>query len=74
VADLAGRGLVEEVPGRTTGEYRAQVTRSVPAAAPDFSTASDLFERAWYGAADTGPEDAERLRQLSDRVLTGASR
>ena len=74
VADLAGRGLVDEVPGRTTGEYRAQVNGSVPAVAADFSTASDLFERAWYGAAETGPDDAERIRQLTDRVLTGASR
>lgn len=72
VADLAARGLVEEVPGRTAGEYRRQVDRNVPGAAPDFSGATELFEAAWYGGRASGPEEATRFRQLADRVLTGA--
>jgi Domain of unknown function (DUF4129) len=69
VADLAARGLVEEVPGRTAGEYRRDVGLGVPAAATDFAGATELFEVAWYGHADTGPGEAAHLRDLSDRVL-----
>ena len=69
VADLAARGLVEEVPGRTAGEYRREVGRALPAAASDFAGATELFEVAWYGRADTGPQEAAHLRDLSDRVL-----
>jgi hypothetical protein len=72
VADLAARGLVEEVPGRTAGEYRRQVGHNVPTAAPEFSGATDLFEAAWYGGRDTGPDESARFRDLADRVLTGA--
>jgi hypothetical protein len=69
VADLASRGLVEEVPGRTAGEYRREVGRALPEAATDFTGATELFEVAWYGRARTGAGDAAHLRDLSDRVL-----
>jgi hypothetical protein len=72
VADLAARGLVEEVPGRTAGEYRREVGRALPAAAGDFAGATELFEVAWYGPAGTGPQEAAHLRDLSDRVLQRA--
>jgi uncharacterized protein DUF4129 len=72
VADLAARGLVEEVPGRTAGEYRREVGRSLPDAAADFAGATELFEVAWYGRADTGSGEAARLRDLSTRVLRRA--
>ena len=35
---LASRGLVNEVPGRTTGEYRVEVDTSVPTASSAFSS------------------------------------
>ena len=73
VADLASRGVVEEIPGRTSGEYRGLVASTRPAAAGDFSSASDVFDRAWYGGIPAGPDDAARLRSLEDRVLTGTS-
>jgi uncharacterized protein DUF4129 len=72
VADLAARGLVEEVPGRTAGEYRREVGRSLPDAAADFAGATELFEVAWYGRTDTGSREAARLRDLSTRVLQRA--
>jgi hypothetical protein len=72
VADLASRGLVEEVPGRTAGEYRREVGRSLPAAATEFAGATELFEVAWYGRAGTGAREAAHLRDLSDRVLQRA--
>ena len=69
VADLAARGLVEEVPGRTAGEYRRQVGRALPEAATDFAGATELFEVAWYGRSSTGARDAAHLRDMADRVL-----
>jgi Domain of unknown function (DUF4129) len=69
VADLAARGLVEEVPGRTAGEYRREVGRALPEAATDFAGATELFEVAWYGPSGTGAGDAAHLRDLSERVL-----
>jgi len=72
VADLATRGLVEEVPGRTAGEYRREVGRALPEAATDFAGATELFEVAWYGRSGTGAGEAARLRDLSERVLRRA--
>jgi Domain of unknown function (DUF4129) len=73
VADLAARGLVEEVPGRTTGEYRRQVDTAVPDVASAFDGATSLFEGAWYGGRATGADEAARFRELEARVLAGVS-
>ena len=72
VAELARRGLVEEIPGRTTGEYRAELRASLPVAASPFAGATDLFEVAVYGHADVGPAEAAQLQSLADRVLVDA--
>ena len=74
VADLAGRGLVEEVPGRTAGEYRVEIGDHLPGAAPDFGGATELFERAWYGNRPTGEGEAVRFRRLEEQVLAEAGR
>jgi Domain of unknown function (DUF4129) len=71
VADLAARGLVDEIPGRTAGEYRGEVRRNVPTVAAAFADATELFELAWYARWPTSPDDAARLRTLSEQVLTG---
>jgi hypothetical protein len=72
VADLAARGLVEELPGRTAGEYRGAVRRSVPALADDFAGVTELFERAWYGNHPTGQDAARQVASLAARVLERA--
>lgn len=74
VADLAARGLVEEVPGRTTGEYRSHVGRAVPGAARSFAGATVLFEVAWYAADEIGPDDVAEERRLGAEVLVEAAR
>lgn len=74
VAELAERGLVEEVAGRTAGEYRAEVAGAAPAVASSFAGATELFERAWYGEAPTGQDEALRFRGLADDVLSGVGR
>ena len=72
VADLASHGLVDEIPGRTAGEYRAEVSETVPGVASEFAGATELFERAWYGNRPMGADDAAQFRDLEQRVLTGA--
>ena len=72
LGELAARELVEEVPGRTAGEYRSEVARNLPAASSDFAGATELFERAWYGNVDSGAEEAERFARLAERVLSGS--
>jgi hypothetical protein len=64
--------VVEEVPGRTSGEYRGEVGRNLPTSADAFAGATELFERAWYGRRPTGADDAARFRDLARRVLEGA--
>jgi hypothetical protein len=72
VATLGARGLVDEVPGTTAGEYRAQVGRNVPVVAGDFAGATELFELAWYGNRPTGPDQARMFGELADRVAAGS--
>ena len=74
VAELAGNGLLDDLPGKTTGEERADISIAAPAASPSFSEATELFDDVWYGDAPTGPDDAARFRSLSDRVLAEAER
>jgi hypothetical protein len=70
VAELAGRGLVEEIPGRTSGEYRQDMAAVVPAAGKAFDGATDLFEQAWYGDRPIGRDDQAAFDDLARRVLT----
>jgi hypothetical protein len=72
VADLAGRGVLNEIPGRTAGEYRTELGDALPAASPQFAGATELFEGAWYGHRPTGEADAAHFRDLADRVLEAA--
>jgi len=74
VAELAGNGLLDDVPGKTTGEERAEIRRAAPAASDAFTEATGLFDDAWYGDAPTGPDETGRLRSLSDSVLATVSR
>ena len=71
IAALARVGVVEEIPGRTAGEYRMLVRGTRPTVDEPFAGATDLFERAWYGDEATGPEEASDFRGLADRVRAG---
>ena len=74
VAELAGNGLLEDVPGKTTGEERQDIALAAPDAAPSFADATLLFDEVWYGDAATGPEESRRIRALSASVLEKAAR
>lgn len=74
VGDLARHGLIDEIPGRTTGEERAQLRRAAPAAAPPFDRAADLFDSAWYGNVDVGEGDDDAFVELERDVLAEGTR
>jgi predicted lipid-binding transport protein (Tim44 family) len=76
IAELAAAGLLEEVPGRTSGEYLRVVADDLPLAAAAFTAATRVFESAWYGHADVSGDDVRQLRAASQRVLaaTGGRR
>jgi hypothetical protein len=73
VAELAGNGLLDDIPGKTTGEERADIARAAPDASPPFTEATALFDDVWYADAPTGAAENERLRSLSDAVLEKAA-
>ncbi len=74
ITELTTAKVVGELPGRTTGEYRGDVAATLPEAGPDFSGASELFERAWYGDRPTGPDESDRFARLAEAVLDQARR
>ncbi|MEQ1872908.1 MAG: DUF4129 domain-containing protein [Ilumatobacteraceae bacterium] len=69
VGDLARRGLIDEIPGRTTGEERSQLRQVQPTAGSPFTSAADLFDDAWYGHHAVDAEDDERFQSLERDVL-----
>lgn len=73
VAELAAAGLVEELPGRTAGEYRAQVAASVPAAADAMADATRRFEVAWYAHEPIGADAVHGLLEAVTSVSDAAT-
>jgi hypothetical protein len=69
VADLVRRGAIPEQAGRTAGEYVRDVATTLPEATIPLAAATELFEAAWYGGADTGPIEAARFAVLDGQVL-----
>jgi hypothetical protein len=69
VGDLARRGLIDEIPGRTTGEHRRQVHEVTPAVAATFDSAAELFDGAWYGHYDVDEDDDDHFAALDAQVL-----
>lgn len=58
LARLTTAQLVEEIPGRTTGEYARAVRTAAPGAAPAFEVLTRAFEDTWYGGQAV---DADRM-------------
>lgn len=73
VGSLVAAGVLDDVPGRTSGEYRIEVRARRPDARAAFDEATALFEQAWYGDEPTGPAERDRFVML-DLELTGARR
>lgn len=73
VGDLARRGLLHEIPGRTTGEERQELRAGGSAAVSFFGEAADLFDAAWYGRVDVDAADDEHFQRLDREVLARAT-
>ncbi len=69
VGDLARRGLIDEIPGRTTGEERTQLRQVQPEAGSPFTSAADLFDGAWYGHHAVDADDDDRFQSFERDVL-----
>jgi hypothetical protein len=69
VAELAQRGVVEEIPGRTARDYARLVGASRPGLAGPFGEASALFEAAWYGSRTSSQAQHDRFTALAAQVL-----
>lgn len=69
LAALAAQGLVDEVPGRTTGEYLSETTAAVPAAAAELRAVTVAFERVWYGDVGADPLLVADARRDVEHVL-----
>ncbi len=73
VGDLARRHLLDEIPGRTTGEERAQLMSTTPAVTASFGAAADMFDGVWYGADDATAEMLDRFDALEADVLAATA-
>ncbi|WP_157965748.1 DUF4129 domain-containing protein [Euzebya rosea] len=73
VALLARAGLLEEVPGRTTGEYAAALADALPAGRTAFDRLTRLFEAAWYGRRDVTAEDVQDGLDAQAAVVAAGS-
>lgn len=73
VGQLAARGVVGDLVGRTAGELVREVTANCPGASEPFLAATELFESAWYGGREVGPAERDRFAGLAERVLAVAA-
>ena len=65
VRTLIDDRVLDDLPGRTTGEYRAEFQARRANAAP-FIELTELFEAVWYGGVETDAADNQRFRRLAD--------
>lgn len=73
VGRLIRREIASDVPGRTTGEFRADVAHNAPAVSDDFDRLSDLFEVVWFGDVPPSPDDVAMAAQLGRSVLAAST-
>ena len=73
VGDLARRGLLDEIPGRTTGEERAEFSANGSPAQQQFNEATDLFDEVWYGDEPAGIDEHDRFVECEREVLAATA-
>jgi hypothetical protein len=69
IGDLVAEGVLDDVAGRTTGEFRRDVTERAPDRSEAFSAATELFELAWYADRPTGADESARFQALAATVV-----
>jgi hypothetical protein len=74
VGELARRGVIGDLVGRTAGELAGEVWHTAPAAGPPFAAATEVFEAAWYGGAAAGPDERDLFARVAGESLSAAER
>jgi hypothetical protein len=69
VGDLARAALIDEIPGRTTGEERVQLADVAPPASEPFDRVAGLFDDTWYGDRTATDADVAEVERLEHEVL-----
>jgi len=72
VSALVVAGVLAEIPGRTTGEYRVEYAAIRPKSAPEFARATAMFEQAYYGDAPVGAEQCAEMSSIAAALLPAA--
>lgn len=72
LAGLAAAGVVDEIAGRTTGEYRQAVAAALPDAEGPFVVLTERFESAWYGDVPVSEDDLAAARDDAEAVRRAA--
>jgi hypothetical protein len=72
VRTLIEERVLEDLPGRTTGEYQREFIAARPDGAVAFSALTELFEAVWYGGNDTDAADNQRFRSLAAQARESA--
>jgi hypothetical protein len=70
VRSLVEERVLDDVPGRTTGEYRTAFVLIRPERADAFVELTALFETVWYGGVETDARDNARFRELAALART----
>jgi len=74
LAGMAAAGLIDEVPGRTSGEYLREALQSLPVAGDDLRAVTRAFEAAWYGDRPVTAAEVDDVRTRVERVLAARDR
>lgn len=73
IGELVRQGAIREQAGRTAREHLRDVRGSLPPAAVPLAAATELFEAAWYGHAETGPAESARFQAVAAQVRDAAA-
>lgn len=74
IAALAAAGVVDEAPGRTTGEYLAEVGQRRPDTLSDVAAVTAAFDASWYGHAPVDEATLDEVRRRSHAVRASLGR
>jgi len=71
LAGLFENGVLDDVAGRTAGEYQRELASAIPEVAPRFDELTSRFEIVWYGADEASEADVDRFTHAAERLLAG---
>lgn len=69
VASLVLADVLQDLPGRTTGEYRIEYAAMRPDSAHMFDRATLMFEQAYYGDAKISENQYDEMVHLTSELL-----